>query len=121
MLAERGAINPEEYDVPVLVREGRCRDAVSETSLAANFHQLKLTPAEECRAFQHFLGVDGDIDAVAKRFGRPAASSRAVSGSPRSREPIFDALAAGEISLEIAKAYASTDSQEQAAARLEQL
>jgi ParB family chromosome partitioning protein len=111
MLAESGAINPEEYDVPVLVVKADVA-ALSETSLAANFHQLKLTPAEECRAFQHFLGVDGDIDAVAKRFGQ---TRRFIEGRLRLAtlaQPIFDALAVGEISLEIAKAYASTDSQD---------
>lgn len=111
MLAERGAINAEEFDVPVLVVKADVA-ALSETSLAANFHQLKLTPAEECRAFQHFLGVDGDIDAVAKRFGQ---TRRFIEGRLRLATlaaPIFDALAAGEISLEIAKAYASTDSQD---------
>src|SRR3546814_20155610 len=66
--ADRGEINPDDFDVPVMVLKGD--DAtLSETSLAANFHQLKMTPAEECRAFQHFLGTSGDIDAVAKRFG----------------------------------------------------
>ncbi|PND82934.1 chromosome partitioning protein ParB, partial [Escherichia coli] len=89
MLAESGAINPEEYDVPVLVVKADVA-ALSETSLAANFHQLKLTPAEECRAFQHFLGVDGDIDAVAKRFGQ---TRRFIEGRLRLAtlaQPIFD-------------------------------
>src|SRR3546814_19961302 len=49
--ADRGEINPDDFDVPVMVLKGD--DAtLSETSLAANFHQLKMTPAEECRAFR---------------------------------------------------------------------
>ena len=69
LMVERGAIVAEDYDVPVMVLKAD-KNALSETSLAANFHQLKLTPAEECRAFLHFLGKDGDIDAVASRFGQ---------------------------------------------------
>ena len=111
LLAERGAIDPETYDVPVMVLKGD--DAtLSETSLAANFHQLKMGPAEECRAFQHFLGLTGNIDGVAKRFG---LTRRFIEGRLRLAslaEPIFDALNHGEITLDLAKAYASTENQE---------
>ncbi len=109
LLAEQGAIAADDYDVPVMVLKADASE-LSETSLAANFHQLKLTPAEECRAFHHFLGKDGDIDAVAKRFGQ---TRRFIEGRLRLAtlaEPIFDALASGEITLDIAKAYASTES-----------
>ena len=111
LLAERGSIDAANHEVPVLVLKGD--DAtLSETSLAANFQQLKLTPAEECRSFQHFLGEDGDIDAVAKRFG---ITRRFVEGRLRLAslaDPIFDALEAGEITLDVAKAYASTEDRE---------
>lgn len=111
LLAERGVIDPETYDVPVMVLKGD--DAtLSETSLAANFHQLKMTPAEECRAFQHFLSMSGNIDAVAKRFG---LTRRFIEGRLRLAslaEPIFDALNTGQITLDLAKAYASTEYQE---------
>lgn len=111
LLAERGVIDPEAYDVPVMVLKGD--DAtLSETSLAANFHQLKMGPAEECRAFQHFLGLSGNIDGVAKRFG---LTRRFIEGRLRLAslaEPIFDALNNGEITLDLAKAYASTENQE---------
>lgn len=68
LLAERGTISETDFDVPVMVLTGDDAE-LSETSTATNFHQLKMTPAEECRAFQHFIGTTGDIDAVAKRFG----------------------------------------------------
>jgi ParB family chromosome partitioning protein len=108
LMAERGAIDADEYDVPVMVLKADNK-ALSETSLAANFHQLKLTPAEECRAFLHFLGKDGDIDAVALRFGQ---TRRFIEGRLRLAnlaEPIFDALAKGEITLDHAKAYGCTE------------
>ena len=110
LLAEAGSIDAEEFEVPVRVL--KADDAtISETSLAANFHQLRLNPAEECKAFQHFLGADGDIDAVAKRFGQ---TRRFIEGRLRLASlaaPIFDALATGEITLDVAKAYATTDSE----------
>ena len=111
LLAERGAIDPETYDVPVKVLVGD-EATLSETSTAANFHQLKMTPAEECRAFQYFIGLNGDIDGVAKRFG---LTRRFVEGRLRLAtlaEPIFEALSNGAITLDVAKAYASTENQE---------
>lgn len=55
LLAERGEINEAEYDVPVLILTGG-NDELSEASLAENFHHLNMSPADECRAFQHCLG-----------------------------------------------------------------
>ena len=119
LLAEQGAIDAASFEVPVLVvKAGEAE--LSETSLAANFHQLKLTPAEECRAFQHFLSTDGDIDAVAKRFGQ---TRRFVEGRLRLAglaEPVFEALAAGQITLDMAKAYATTEDQAKQARIFEQ-
>lgn len=109
-LVQDGVIVAEDYDVPVKVLTGD-EATLSETSTAANFHQLKMTPAEECRAFQYFIGLNGDIDGVAKRLG---VTKRFVEGRLRLAtlaEPIFDALAEGEITLDIAKAYASTENQ----------
>jgi ParB family chromosome partitioning protein len=111
LLAERGVIDPETYDVPVKVLVGD-EATLSETSTAANFHQLRMTPAEECRAFQYFIGLNNDIDGVAKRFG---LTRRFVEGRLRLAtlaEPIFEALAEGTITLDVAKAYASTENQE---------
>ena len=111
LLADRGTISDADFDVPVMVLTGNDAE-LSEKSTATNFHQLKMTPAEECRAFQHFIGATGDLDAVAKRFG---VTRRFVEGRLRLAslaEPIFEALSRGEITLDIAKAYASTENQE---------
>ncbi|GAA3273958.1 hypothetical protein GCM10020258_51440 [Sphingomonas yabuuchiae] len=117
LLAERGTIDPEVFDAGP---GSQGRRGALETSLAANFHQLKLTPAEECRAFQHFLGVDGDVDAVAKRFGQTRRFIEQRLRLANLADPIFDALAAGELTLDLAKAYASTENRE-AASHLQQL
>ena len=108
-LVEAGTIVAADYDVPVRVITGDIAH-LSETSFAATYHQLPLTPAEECRAYEHFIGKGADIDGVAKRFGK---TRRFVEGRLRLAslaEPIFDALASGAITLDIAKAYASTES-----------
>ncbi|WP_419470503.1 ParB/RepB/Spo0J family partition protein, partial [Erythrobacter donghaensis] len=83
-----------------------------EASLAENFQRVGMSPAEECRAFQHFIKEGSDVAAVAKRFG---LTQRFVEGRLRLAnlaEPIFEALAKGDVTLEIAKAYAATDQHE---------
>jgi ParB family chromosome partitioning protein len=111
VLVERGVIDPEKYDVPVRIMKGDDAE-LTETSLAVSFQHMKLSPAEECRAFQHFLSGSNDIDGVAKRFG---VTRRFIEGRLRLAdlaEPIFAKLASGDITLDIAKAYASTGSHE---------
>ena len=108
--AVAGIIDPETYEVPVKILRAD-NATLSETSLAANFHQLKMTPTDECKAFLHFLGSDGDVDAVAKRFG---LTRRFVEGRLRLATlaaPVFDSLAAGDMTMEVAKAYAATPDQ----------
>lgn len=110
LIVERGAWDAD-HDVPCLVIDESEGDA-SEVSLAENFQRLAMTPAEECRAFQHFIKEDGDTAAVAKRFG---LTQRFVEGRLRLAnlaEPIFEALASGDITLDLAKAYAATDQHE---------
>lgn len=111
LLAEEGAIDAAAYEVPVKVLQGD-EATLTETSTAANFQQLRMTPAEECRAFQHFIGTSGDIDGVAKRFG---VTRRFVEGRLRLAalaEPIFTALSEGDITLDMAKAFASTENRD---------
>ena len=110
MIVERGAMDAD-FEVPCLLIDRREHNA-SEVSLAENFQRLQMTPAEECRAFQHFIKEDGDTAGVAKRFG---LTQRFVDGRLRLAnlaEPIFEALAAGDITLDLAKAYAATDQHE---------
>ena len=107
MIVERGAWDAART-VPCMLLVASDAE-IAETSLAENFQRLAMTPAEECRAFQHFISQDEDTKAVAKRFG---LTTRFVEGRLRLAalaEPIFEALASGDLSLEMAKAYASTD------------
>ena len=58
------------------------------------------------------MGVDGDIDAIAKRFGQTRRFIEQRLSLANLADPIFDALAAGEITLDLAKAYASTENRD---------
>ena len=109
LLAADGRID-KDMEVSCKVHEGD--DAtLSEASLAENFQRVNMTPTDECRAFQHFIGEGCDLDAVAKRFG---VTRRFVEGRLRLAglaDPVFEALAEGRITLDMAKAYATTGDQ----------
>ncbi|WP_179506845.1 MULTISPECIES: ParB/RepB/Spo0J family partition protein [unclassified Sphingomonas] len=110
MIIDRGAWTADA-EVECKLLEGS-EETAGEASLAENFQRVGMSPAEECRAFQHFIKEGSDIAAVAKRFG---LTQRFVEGRLRLANlaaPIFEALAAGDITLEIAKAYAATDQHE---------
>ena len=100
-----GVLAPD-YPVPVMVLADK-NDA-TEVSLVENFTRLDMSPADECRAFQDIIASEKKTPAdVAKRFG---LTERFVLGRLRLAslaDPIFDALANGCITLDVAKAYAS--------------
>lgn len=97
----------EDFMVPVLVAKN-ARDAI-EMSLAENYFQLPMNPADECRAFKSIIEREKKVPAdLAKRFGK---TERFVLGRLRLAdlaEPVFNALRMGEITLEVATAYAHT-------------
>lgn len=109
LLVEQGHIVAADYDVPVKLMTGDDL-TLSEVSLTENFQRRDMTPADECRAFDLILSKGGDVDGVAKKFG---VTRRFVEGRLRLAklaEPIFQALAEARITLDLAKAYASTES-----------
>jgi ParB family transcriptional regulator, chromosome partitioning protein len=86
--------------------------AAQEASLAENFQRLSMNPADECLAFQQLIEQGSDVEGIARRFG---LTVRFVEGRLRlaALAPvIFDALGAGGISLDVAKAYAATPDRE---------
>ena len=113
-LIEDGVLGP---DYPVAVMVLADKNDATEVSLIENFIRLNMSPAEECRAFQAIIDGEKKTPAdVAKHFG---LTERFVLGRLRLAglaDSIFDALAAGEITLDVAKAYASiSDTVRQAA------
>ena len=84
----------------------------SEVSFAENFMQLKMTVTDEIRAYKHFINEGSDVDGIARRLGLTRRHIEARLRLADLAEPIFAALDEGSITLDIAKAYASTASHE---------
>jgi ParB family chromosome partitioning protein len=117
VLAEEGKL-PRDHAVCCLVVDA---DSGQEASLAENFQRLAMNPADECLAFLQLVEQGSDAAAIARRFG---LTVRFVEGRLRlaSLAPqVFGALGAGEISLDVAKAYAATPDAERQAYVFEQV
>jgi ParB family transcriptional regulator, chromosome partitioning protein len=110
----------KDVGIPCLVLDDIGTNA-AEASLAENFQRLALNPCDECLAFQHFIDQGSDVEGVAKRFG---LTVRFVEGRLRLAglaPVVFDALGRGDITLDVAKAYASTPDRERQAFVFEQM
>ena len=100
-----------DHEVTCLVLEDSAAAAV-ETSLAENFHRLAMNPADESQAFAALVAGGATVEDVARRFG---LTVRFVEGRLRlaTLAPVvFEALASGQITLDIAKAFGATSDQE---------
>ena len=109
-----------DHEVTCLVLEESAVAAV-ETSLAENFHRLAMNPADEAQAFAALVAGGATVEDVARRFG---LTVRFVEGRLRlaTLAPIvFDALASGQITLDIAKAFGATSDQDIQARVFEQV
>lgn len=107
-LADEGRLAPD-HEVCCLIID---KAEAHETSLAENFQRLAMNPADECLAFEQLVEQGSDAEGIARRFG---LTVRFVEGRLRLANlapAIFDALGSGEISLDVAKAYAATPDRE---------
>ena len=105
LLIEQGTL-PVDHTVPVLVLTDD--DNAIEASLAENFQRVPMNPADECTAFNFLIQKGMTAEDVAKRQG---VTTRFVEQRVRLAELapcVFEALAAGEITLGVAQAYAVT-------------
>ena len=105
-LAEDGAVN-KDMAVTCLAIEGEDSE-LREASLAENFQRLAMNPADEAQAFAAIIEAGASTEDVARRFG---LTVRFVEGRLRlaSLAPcVFQALAEGSITLDLAKAYGAT-------------
>ncbi|OHC97463.1 MAG: chromosome partitioning protein ParB [Sphingomonadales bacterium RIFCSPHIGHO2_01_FULL_65_20] len=109
-----------DHEVTCLVLEDSAEAAV-ETSLAENFHRLAMNPADEAQAFAALVAGGATVEDVARRFG---LTVRVVEGRLRlaTLAPVvFEALASGQITLDIAKAFGATSDQDIQARVFEQV
>jgi ParB family chromosome partitioning protein len=116
-LADEGKL-PKDHPVCCLVVDA---EGSREASLAENFQRLAMNPADECLAFSALVEQGADAEAIARRFG---LTTRFVEGRLRLAglaPQVFEALGAGEISLDAAKAYAATPDPERQAYVFEQV
>lgn len=112
-LAEEGKLGTDHEVCCLVIDSGPA--AAQEAGFAENFQRLAMNPADECLAFQQLIEQGADVEGIARRFG---LTVRFVEGRLRlaSLAPVvFDALGAGEITLDVAKAYAATPDQERQA------
>ncbi|WP_284734829.1 ParB/RepB/Spo0J family partition protein [Sphingosinicella terrae] len=118
-LAKEGKL-PADHEVCCLVVDG-APAAVQEAGLAENFQRLAMNPADECLAFGQLIEQGADVEGVARRFG---LTVRFVEGRLRLANlapVVFEALGAGEITLDVAKAYGATPDRERQAFVFEQV
>lgn len=104
-LIEQGSL-PVDHVVPVLVLTDD--DNSVEASLTENFQRVPMNPADESTAFNFLIQKGMTAEDVAKRQG---VTTRFVEQRVRLAElapSVFEALAAGEITLGVAQAYAVT-------------
>ncbi len=110
VLLARGAVD-KDHAVPCRIFDTDSAEQ-SELSLIENVIRLDMTPTDEIRAYKYFISEGSDLDAIAKHFGR---TRRFIEGRMRLAdlaEPIFDALDQNKITLDVAKAYATTPNHE---------
>ncbi|HEX7853391.1 MAG TPA: ParB/Srx family N-terminal domain-containing protein, partial [Sphingobium sp.] len=117
-LIDKGTL-PETFEVPVMVMPST-KDAI-EVSLAEN-QKLPMSAADECVAYRQMVDKEGKTPAqIAIRFGK---TERFVLGRLRLAnlaEPVFAALRAGEITLDVAAAYGSISDTARQASVFDQL
>lgn len=116
---EKGVL-AEDFMVPVFPAKNR-QEAIS-MSLAENYYNLRMNPADECRGFQAVIDGEKKTAAdVAKRFG---VTEKFVLGRLRLANlapPVFEALRNGDITLDVAKAYGATADTDRQAKVFEQM
>jgi ParB family chromosome partitioning protein len=116
-LAEDGKL-ALDHEVSCLVVDA---DAGQEASLAENFQRLAMNPADECLAFSRLVEQGAEPQAIARRFGLTVRFVEGRLRLARLAPQVFEALGAGEISLDVAKAYAATPDAERQAYVFEQV
>jgi len=101
----------KDHEVNCLVLNDSPHSAAS-VSLSENFHRDAMNPADEAQAFASLIADGASVEEVARRFG---LTVRWVEGRLRlaTLAPVvFEALASGAITLDLAKAFGATSDQE---------
>jgi ParB family chromosome partitioning protein len=111
LLAADGRL-PGDFPVPCMIE---AREEARETSLDENLHKIAMNPADEFDAFMHIVAeraAAGDdrgaaIAYCAKRYGKTVGYVEGRLRLAGLAPEILDALRAGRIGMDAAKAYAA--------------
>src|SRR5690606_24223359 len=95
---------PENHEVACLVIE-REDSEVREASLAENFQRLVMNPADEAQAFASIIEEGATTEDGARRFGLAVRFGEGRLRLASLAPCVFEALAEGTITLDMAKAY----------------
>jgi ParB family transcriptional regulator, chromosome partitioning protein len=101
---------PKDHPVEVKIYDD-ADAALREISLVENLLRESMSPADECTAYRDIIASGATVEDVARRF---SVTVRHVNGRLRLADlapPIFEALAEGNITLDVAAAYGSTGDQ----------
>lgn len=105
-LRDRGQLDAN-HSVDVEVRDEDAATA-TEISIIENTARVALPPVEEFQAFAKLQQDGADVAAIATRFGCTELHVRQRMRLGQLHPEILDELAAGRLSLDVAKAYAAT-------------
>ncbi len=105
LLIERGDL-PKTHMVDVRLCENETILA-EQISLAENIERENMTAADECAGFRALIDRGETEEDIAKRFSITVRQVQARLRLADLAEPIFEALATGAITLDVAKAYGS--------------
>jgi ParB family chromosome partitioning protein len=86
-------------------------DDARQVSLAENFAREAMNPADEARAFADLVADGRTYAEIAAVFGQTERYVKARERLGRLADPVFDAFAKRELSIEQAQAFAVTDDQ----------
>lgn len=120
LLIERGTL-PADHEVPVLVLTGEEAASVG-ASLAENRQRAPMNPADDCDAFKTLIdefGMTVEQVAIQQVVSVRFVEQRLALANLAPR--IFEALGAGEITMALAQAYASTPDTDRQARVFEQM
>jgi len=105
LLIERGDL-PKTHMVDVRLCENETILA-EQISLAENIERENMTAADECAGFRALIDRGETEEDIAKRFSITVRQVQARLRLADLADPIFEALAIGAITLDVAKAYGS--------------
>jgi len=96
----------EDFMLPLYPARNKA-EAIS-MSMAENYYNLKMNPADECKGFQAVMDAQKKAPAdVAKQFGVTEKFVLRRLRLANLAEPVFEALRRNEITLDVAQAYGS--------------